>query len=297
MRFLKGNKNRKKINTSLEFKTNKEENGHKRMTFALFFGVGIVILACVCLLLFLKEYDFDIDNIVGRKPETTSEASTENMTESFEGNVNVLVLCSDDDGKAVHHAAVVNVDLGKSKIKIHTLNVREKVNVGGYSASLSDQLAHGGMPQFLSAVRELSSMEIDRYIRATDTSFKSLIKIFGGIPCNVSEKIGYSVDGVGYIIEKGEQTLTADMSYKYMYYLSQQNENKPDEMSEFLGNMLSVFLTEDNMKSADSLYKRLVNFLDTDISAFDYSNNKAALSHLISNFQGKKAEIYGINQD
>lgn len=287
------NKNKKTINTSLEFRTNKEERGHKKLTFALFFGIGLIMLTCVCVLLLLKEYDFDIDNIIGRAPETSSEVSAEADPVEYEGVVNFLVVCSDDKNKGLHHVAIVSADVGNGTVGIHTLDAQRIVTVGGYEASLSDQFKHGGMPQLLFAAKEMSAMEISRYIRATDTSFKSLVKLFGGIPCNVEEKINYSVDGVGYIIEKGRQTLTADMSYKYMYYLSQQNKNRPDEMSGFLGSMLNVFFTEGNLKNSDSLYKKLVNILDTDISAFDFSNNKSALESFIKKFDGQKTVVYG----
>ena len=70
-----------------------------------------------------------------------------------------------------------------------------------------------------------------------------------------------------------------------MYYLSQQNTNKPDEMSEFLSDMLRTFLTAENLKSADSVYRKLVNILDTDISAFDFTSNKPKLESIIDDLK------------
>lgn len=280
-----------KINTSLEFKTNKEEKGHRKFTFGLIFGVGIVMLACVCLLLLLREYDYDIDNLIGRTPETTETTETTAPTVELTGSENFLLICSDDESDYINHGAIVNVNLENMKMKIYTLDAHDSVSANGYSGTLSKHLAHGGMVQLKSAVEELIGVKIGRYIRATDSSFKGLIKIFGGVPCTVEEKISYSVDGVGYIIEKGKQTLTPDISYKYMYYLSQANENKPEIMSEFLVDMLSTFLTQENFNKADKLYKSLVNILDTDISAFDFSNSKSKLSSFIVETEGTKAEI------
>ncbi|MGN1118643.1 MAG: LCP family protein, partial [Acutalibacteraceae bacterium] len=138
---------------------------------------------------------------------------------------------------------------------------------------------------------EITGVTVSRYIHATDDSFKGLIKTFGGVPYDVKERIQYSCDGVGYIIEKGRQTLTADMSYKYMYYLSQQNADKPDEMSSFLSAVLKVILTPQNDSKADYYYSKLRNILDTDISAFDFSNNKSALSQLVTLFDSKDAVV------
>lgn len=289
---MKKNNSNFRIKTSLEFKTDKEQAGRRKLTFGLFFGIGTVMLACVCLLLLLKEYDFDVDNIIGRVSETseTSGESTEQMAKP-EGKANFLLLCSDDAGEKVHHAAILSVDLGKVKMTVKTVDAKKKVTVNNLTGDLSKQLSHGGMTQVVAAVETLTETDISRYIRATDTSFKGLVKVFGGVPCTVDKKISYSVDGVGYIIEKGTQTLTADMSYKYMYYLSQQNENMPEKMSEFLSDMLSAFMTQSNFGRIDSIYKSLVNILDTDISAYDFANNKANLGYLIENFEGQKAKI------
>lgn len=289
---MKKNNSNFRIKTSLEFKTDKEQAGRRKLTFGLFFGIGTVMLACVCLLLLLKEYDFDVDNIIGRVSETseTSNESTEQVVKP-EGKANFLLLCSDDAGEKVHHVAILSVDLGKAKMTIKTVDAKKKVTVNSLTGDLSKQLSHGGMTQVVTAVEKLTETDISRYIRATDTSFKGLVKVFGGVPCTVDKKISYSVDGVGYIIEKGTQTLTADMSYKYMYYLSQQNENMPEKMSEFLTDMLCAFMTQSNFGRIDSIYKSLVNILDTDISAYDFANNKANLGYLIENFEGQKAKI------
>lgn len=292
MKRVKKNNSNFRIKTSLEFKTDKEQAGRRRLTFGLAFGVGTIILACVCLLLLLREYDFDVNNIIGRNPET-SESTDDSTAEpvAMTGSANFLLLCSDDDGERVHHAAILSVDLGKEKMTITTVDAKKSVGVNGFSGNLSQQLSHGGMTQAVAAAESMTDMKISRYIRATDTSFKGLVKVFGGVPCTVDKKISYSVDGVGYIIEKGTQTLTADMSYKYMYYLSQQNENEPEKMSEFLSDMLTAFMTQENFSRIDSIYKRLVNILDTDISAYDFANNKASLGYLIEKTQGKKATI------
>lgn len=288
---MKKNNSNYKINTSLEFRTNKEQKGHRKFTFGIVFGIGVVMLACVCVLLLLREYDFDIDNLIGRTPETTETSETTVITPTLEGSATFLLVCSDDDSKYLHHAAIANVSLGEGKIRIYTLDAEDVVQANGFNGSLSKHLSHGGMVQLRSAVESLTGVTVSRYIRATDSSFKGLIKIFGGVPCNVKEKVRYSVDGVGYIIEKGEQTLTPDISYKYMYYLSQRNENKPETMSGFLSDMLCAFLTQENYAKADKIFKSLVNILDTDISAFDFSNNKVSLGQFIAETEGTKAEL------
>lgn len=287
--------NNYKINTSLEFKTEKQTKGRRKLTFALFFSVGVIMLACVCLLLLLKEYDFDVDNIIGRKPETTQAEETSGIVENIEGSANFLVLCSDDKNRKIHHCAIVNTRLAEKEIKIYTVNIKKKN--GKQSLAELFESSDGSMLKFKQAVEELTGVKIDRYIRATDTSFKGLVKIFGGVAYDVKRRVEYSYDGVGYIIDKGYQTLTPDMSYKYMYYLSQQNANEPEMMSMFLSAMLSNFLTSENFNSADKYYNKLRNILDTDISAFDFSGNQSALGQFISGFEGKSAALVDSTSD
>lgn len=292
---MKKNNSHYKINTSLEFKTEKQTKGRRKLTIALFFSVGVVMLACVCLLLLLREYDFNVDNIIGRKPDTTQTEETSGIAETIEGSVNFLVLCSDNNNRRIHHCAIVNADLAEKEMKIYTVDTKK--NNGKQSLAELFESSDGSMLKFKQAVEELTGVKIDRYIRATDTSFKGLIKIFGGVVYDVKRRVEYSYDGVGYIIDKGYQTLTPDMSYKYMYYLSQQNANQPEAMSMFLSAMLSNFLTEENFNSADKYYNKLRNILDTDISAFDFSGNQSALGQFISGYEGKSAVLVDSTSD
>lgn len=282
-----------KIKTSLEFRTSKETKGKRRFTFGLFILIGIVMLACVCTLLLLREYDFDIDNIIGRSPETTTEVSQTEIDLSHEGKINFLVAVSDEKGNHLHHTAIVSTDVATGQIKIYTVDTKENYDTDNFSGTLSSVLSKsdGSMLSLKDAVEQVTGVEISRYIRATDSSFKDLIKAFGGVPYELKERVEYSCDGVGYIIEKGNQTLTADMSYKYMYYLSQEETNNPEEMSNFLSAILGVALTQQNYDKADYLYNKLRNILDTDISAFDFSNNKAALLQVITLLDGNKATV------
>ncbi|MGN1347609.1 MAG: LCP family protein [Acutalibacteraceae bacterium] len=290
---MKKNERGYKLRTSLEFRTDKETKGRRRFTLGFFLLVGIIMLACVCTLLLLKEYDFDIDNIIGRSPETTDSTSQTNADMSLEGSSTFLFAVSDNDRKKLHYTALLNFDVSSGEIKIYTVDVNENHSEEKVKGSLTAlySKSDGSMLSLKDAVEEITGVTVSRYIHATDDSFKGLIKIFGGVPYDVKERVQYSCDGVGYIIEKGRQTLTADMSYKYMYYLSQQNADKPDEMSSFLSAVLKVILTPQNNSKADYYYNKLRNTLDTDISAFDFSNSKAALSQLITLFDSKDAVV------
>lgn len=290
---MKKNERGYKLRTSLEFRTDKETKGRRRFTLGFFLLVGIIMLACVCTLLLLKEYDFDIDNIIGRSPETTDSTSQTNADMSREGSSTFLFAVSDNNKNKLHYTALLNFDVSSGDIKIYTVDVNENHNEEKVKGSLTAlySKSDGSMLSLKEAVEEITGVTVSRYIHATDDSFKGLIKIFGGVPYDVKERIQYSCDGVGYIIEKGRQTLTADMSYKYMYYLSQQNADKPDEMSSFLSAVLKVVLTPQNNSKADYYYNKLRNTLDTDISAFDFSNSKAALSQLITLFGSKDAVV------
>lgn len=290
---MKKNERGYKLRTSLEFRTDKETKGRRRFTLGFFLLVGIIMLACVCTLLLLKEYDFDIDNIIGRSPETTDSTSQTNADMSLEGSSTFLFAVSDNSKNKLHYTALLNFDVSSGEIKIYTVDVNENHSEEKVKGSLTALYAKsdGSMLSLKEAVEEITGVTVSRYIHATDDSFKGLIKIFGGVPYDVKERIQYSCDGVGYIIEKGRQTLTADMSYKYMYYLSQQNADKPDEMSNFLSAVLKVIMTPQNGSKADYYYSKLRNTLDTDISAFDFSNSKAALSQLITLFGSKDAVV------
>lgn len=290
---MKKNDRGYKIKTSLSFKTGKEEKGKKRVTLGFFILIGIVMLACVCTLLLLKEYDFDIDNIIGRTPETTEGSTQAELETVLEGKATFLVAASSDNGDQLRHAALVSADVADGEIRIYTLDINKKYDEDCLHGSLASafEKSDASMLSFKDTVSKITGAEISRYIRATDSSFKSLVKTFGGIPYNIRDSVKYSCDGVGYIIESGNQTLTADMSYKYLYYLSKENTDEPEQMSDFLAAVLKVILTQRNFEKADSYYNKLRNILDTDISAYDFSSSKTSLQQFVTLFEEKDVII------
>ena len=126
-----------RIKTSLEFKTDKEEKGKKHFTAGLIIVIGIIMIACVCTLLLLREYDYNIDNIIGRSPETT-ESTSEAVTEfNLEGKTTILLAVSSDDSEKLHHAALVSADVKSGEIKIYTLDVKKNYETENVKGSLS----------------------------------------------------------------------------------------------------------------------------------------------------------------
>jgi len=293
---MKNNHNRQYKKTSLEFRTQKQATGRKKFTTALFVLVGIIIIGSISLLLFLKEYDFDFNNIVGRDARTT-QATTEVTTEEpldIQGEKTFLLLCSDDENKNLHFVSLVKADLSKGKLVITPVDVLTELEVRGYKGSLNEIFGDnsGSMLILKDAVEKHTDEKVDRYIHFTDTSFKGMIKIFGGVVADVKEKISYSYKGVGYIIDEGKQTLTADIGYKYMFYLSQQHGNDTQKTAEFLSDIFKSILKEDNISYIEGYYKKLRNIMDTDISAFDFSNGKQALEAFIGKFDENGTEVH-----
>ena len=149
---------------------------------------------------------------------------------------------------------------------------------GGTTASLSDHLATGGINQLIPAVTALTGVTYDRYIVADDTSLGKLFRLQGDTETYIENRISYDHNGVSFIIDEGTQTLTPDMMLKYFHYLISDDNIHGEKI---IAIIISCF---EKLVSAEdgSDFESAIGYLDTNISAQDYSNNKELLRSLPS---------------
>lgn len=224
---------------------------------------------------------------VTNKPEdeTTIAETTEAVSSVFsesknEINGNFLFLLNAEESRDVYLIAVAKLDSANNTMNIAFLNKNSTCSVGNFSGTLIDHYHEGGAKQLMWAVGEYTGISIERYLVGDEDSFQKFCNLVGPVHMKIPERISHSYEGLGYIIEKGEQNLTPSMFMRYFLYLCSK------DLSESISNIMVLmgmefFSSEDEatlQKNIDSFSK----FFDTNISAVDLGKYKGAVCRMAS---------------
>lgn len=150
------------------------------------------------------------------------------------------------------------------------------IEYNGTTATLSEHFAAGGAGQLIPAVNALTSTDCDRYIVADDNSFGRLLQLLGDTEVTIENRISYDHNGVSFIIDEGQQTLTPDMMLKYYLYLITNDSLNGEKIASIIINCFERLLSSEN----ETAFESAIGYFETDISAQDYSNNKELLRSL-----------------
>lgn len=255
--------------------------------FAAAFSCFFVLLGGISFLLLLRYYNFDLSAIGNPAEETTVEETTVRPEPQVSGSYRYLLLCTADSGNEIRFAAVLNADMEKLELSVTPLDASQKISYGGCTGNLSAQLDFGGEKQLASALEAANGIKIDKFIRSTDSSFKSLINSFGGFETTVEEAIDVRSDKLTAIIGAGRQSMTGDTLLKYLRYY----ENEPKTQAEIIADIIEQEITPANFKKADSHYTKVINLVKSDISVVDFASVKTGIDALLYSGEAVKVSV------
>ena len=246
----------------------------KRFTVA--FSCFFVLLASISFLLLLSHYNFNLSAITNVNEQTTAEETTV-PAPKVEGVRNYLLVCTADADSTMRFAAVVTADMNNKALSIKALDTTASISAAGCTGTFAQHLAFGGSPQLVLAAEKMSGLKIDKYIRSTDSKFKSIINYVGGIEMDVEKAIDIRTPELTAIIGAGKQTMTGDTMLKYIRTF----ESNPTAQTEIIASMIEQKLTPSNLSKADSYYKRIINLADSNISVVDFAEMKRSFEALL----------------
>lgn len=255
--------------------------------------VTLIVVLClvafaVSVFIILAANDFDPGKALGaREPEIT-ESSKETSTEEessaltgeteFSDSVNFLFLCSSD--RELTFCQLISADQAAGKIKIKPLALDYVLNVGGTQKPLCDIFTQSSYSQITEAFAE-KNVNISRYVHITEDNFKRLIGILGGVTVEVDGNYEVQIDAVKYTFAPGVQDMTADMFFKYMKYAGQ-GELSLRLQANASAAVFRQYFTLENFNKGEKFFSSLINLVETNITAFDYSAAQDVLSSMLA---------------
>lgn len=247
------------------------------------FVVLIVLVASVSVITVVREKSKEKKEALLLSGESINEAAF--LKDSAQNNLggNVLVALSKSDNEKLRLLAVINVNGETGRMKMLFIPVNVRCSVRGYESDMNGHLENGGITELLWAVGEKYSIAIDKYFCCDDEDFMNLGKRIGSVEMNVDEKVSYEYEGINFIIEEGTQAFTADNLLKYIVYMSETLEKNSQKLANVIGVLSRQILTgKDADKTPEQMYNRVINYLQTNLTAIDVTNNLAAIYNLLS---------------
>ena len=266
--------------TKLRFNTRKDERAAKALRFAIAFVCFFVMLGGVSFLLLLKYYDFDLSKIAKTQEEESTVEQTETAAaQEIRGEYNYLLLCTSDADDAIRFAAVLTADLDHNALSLSPIEADKEIAApDGSRGTVQQMLDDGGVSRLLSALEYTCSIKIAKYIRSTDSGFKAAVNAVGGIVMTVPESIDVHSEKLTFIINQGEQTMNGDTLLKYLRY----HEGDLAGQMEILAEIFRQTFTAAEFSSADRVYTKMINAVESDISVLDFEQIKRGVQQLIA---------------
>ena len=229
-----------------------------------------------------------IDRAEKQSQETSVEATQEASTSEYEiitmpdnGELYANILFGlDNEENELHLLFVMSLDSSSGQVKIFFLDPSAVCKVNEIEGSLSYHFKNGGVSQLVLAAAAYTDLEIERYLVGDEKAFLNFTRDLGEIEIDVEKSISYTLNGLSYIIDKGVQVMTPDVLLKYMVYLC----NNTSAYSENLRMIFAQFAKEifdcETSQEAQDNFGDVIGYFETNISALDFSENKAAVMKL-----------------
>ena len=245
------------------------------------FGIILALISAVSVAVTISEITDKPEDETTSAIETTEASQASSFFENRnEIKGNFLLLLNAEESQDVYLIAVVRLDSENNTMNISFLNKNFTCSVGDFSGTLMEHYNEGGAKQLMWAVGEYTGISIERYLVGNEDSFQKFCNLLGDVHINIPERISHSYEGLGYIIEKGEQNLTPSMFMRYFLYLCSK------DLSENISNIMVLMGMEAfSAEDEDTLQKNLDTFgkyFDTNISAIDFGRYKGAICRMAS---------------
>lgn len=202
----------------------------------------------------------------------------------FDPNVMLMLY---DDQHSQTKSQIYLIKFNESEKKITTVGLPNIIDttVKYKTGSLAEQYDYGGSLQLKSAVENLFSAIVDKYIICPFSAIETVVDEMGGIEFDIEESLYYkSEDKVLTDLSVGLQTLNGQQVLEYLRYSWPDDYSAANRQAELLSIGLKKLFN--NSSKITSIFTKISNQLQTDVSIIDiYTLNDKVKSFEQDNFQ------------
>lgn len=260
----------------LRFTSEKQEKTKRFRAFIVAFVAFVLVFGSVSTLIFMKSLNFDLQNLLQSPDDadTTAETTTESVLPVVVRDSAVLLLCCDTDNQLTL-LAILRTDAEKNVLSVCALDTNT-LAAPSSEADFQTIFEKNGMAGLKNAVSSAYGIQIDRYIKLTESNFKKAISAVGDISMEISAPIAYRGEDFSLYLDAGVQTLTGDLFTKYLCYADVNGKSRA-----------TAALVEDTLQSMatnnrEKQFNTLFNLSDTDFSIVDLTDTNGLVNVYIA---------------
>ena len=241
------------------------------------FAVVVVLIAAVSVVTLISEKksneptDTQPLTLSASVREVDSSAPQE-LKASF-----LLAVCSEEKRK-ISLLACLNADSDRGSFKISYIPASRRCKVDSTEGSIEEHFKRSGSDGLIWAVRACTGNAIDRYVIIDEKDVINIFKVFGEQVIIIPNEVRHTYNGISFIINDGEQKISADNLAKYFAYLCDNQYEENENITGLVSRYLALSLGDGNAEELERKYNELVNLIKTDISAMDIATYGPLLS-------------------
>lgn len=257
--------------------------------------IAFIAAFAVSVFVILAMNDFDIGKALGARQaeeNTSVEETTASSGEALEGlnfedSLSFLILCSEE--KKLTFCQLVSVDVGANKIRIKPVPVDYSLETPTGEMTVSE-IFSGQSMSVLAASFSSKHINIKKYVHITEENFRRLMSKLGTVSVEINGYYEFNIDAVKYTFSPGTQNMTSDILLKYMKF-ARTGEEALRLQANAVAAVFRQHFTSENFSKGEKFFSELINLVDTNITAFDYSAAASVLSLMLSG----KTEISAVS--
>ena len=278
----------------LDLQQKNKKNIRRNRSLIIAFLCFAVILGTVSTLLMWRSYNYDFNNVFIKQDESTTVAPTTTSPDevTYSGSYEFLVAVTSDDKSQAMFFNIITVDMSEKVIRVVPVDSSISDTVTGLSCD--KLLVSNGARATVEFLNRFFGIEIERYAVLTETNYKSFFRAMGDITIKLSQDVEYDTDDMFLELNRGENALTPDKTYKYMKYLCEtlQGYERSKANAEIIVAAFSSFYTTERFSSADNTFSVIIDYCDTDISIVDFTNAKDELEYLLPQSSKESVKVF-----
>lgn len=276
---------------NIMFRTNRQSSSGDIKKFAAILTACVVGILAISIFAILSKYDFDVKSALGGNAETeTQQAETQALEEETEASKTYLFWCADSSNDRLRFAWLVNFKLPERRVTSCALDLDMRISVASdamkgqeKTESIRNVFMTAGIKDLVAYLEGDLGFEIDGYIGANDEKFKSMVNYFGGFDITVPEQIEYKSGEFSVILIKGKQNLKGDTLFKYLRYLGTLGDRGRSLQATAANEILDSVFRPSNAGRLGTIFSRISNTLETDLSIVDFSSAEKGIKVFAEN--------------
>lgn len=278
----------------LNLQQNNKKSRKARVTLIIAFLCFVIILGTVSTLLLWRSYDYDFNNMFIKQGESTTLAPSITAADSvaYSGNYEFLIAVTSDDKSQALFFNMVCVDMSEKVIRV--IPVDDGITDSATGKTCAQLLVSNGINSTVDFLNAFYGIEVERYVLLTESGYKSFFRTMGDITIQLENEVKYDTADMFLELNRGENILTPDKTYKYMKYLCETytGYERSRLNAEIVVASFSSFYTAERFNSADSIFSVIIDYCQTDITIVDFTNTKDELEYLLPQSSKEKLKVF-----